>query len=60
MKALQRVLWSLIFLGFGVHLVKAEEQGSQVQKRMSEKDFYQIPQSPRPVDEEEDAALGDS
>ena len=44
MKALQRKVWSLIFLGFGVHLVKAEEQGSQVQQRMSEKDFYQIPQ----------------
>ena len=27
-----------------VHMVKAEEQGSQVQKRMSVKDFYQTPQ----------------
>ena len=43
-KALQRVVWSLIFLGFGVHLVNAEEQGSQVQQNMSENDFYQIPQ----------------
>ena len=42
MKALQRVVWSLIFLGFGAHLVNAEEQGSQVQQRMSEKDLYQI------------------
>ena len=32
MKALQRVVWSLIFLGFGLHLVKAEEKGSQVQQ----------------------------
>ena len=32
MKALQWVVWSLIFLGFGVHLVNAEEQGSQVQQ----------------------------
>ena len=37
MKALQRVVWSLIFLVFGVHMVKVEEQGSQVQQRMSEK-----------------------
>ena len=44
MKALQRVVWSLIFRGFGVHLVNAEEQGSQAQQRMSEKDLYQIPQ----------------
>ena len=27
-----------------VHMVKAEEQGSQVQQRMSVKDFYQTPQ----------------
>ena len=39
MKTLQRVVWSLIFLGFGVHLVKAEEQGSQVKQRMCEKDL---------------------
>ena len=44
MKALQRVVWSLIFLGFGVHVVKAEEQGSQVKQSMSEKDFHQIRQ----------------
>ena len=56
MKALQRVVWSLIFLGFGVHLVKAEEQ---VQQRMSEKDLYQILPSRRPMDGEEDVALGD-
>ena len=43
-KALQRVVWSLIFLGFGVHLVNAQEQGSQVQQRMSQKDLYQVPQ----------------
>ena len=32
MKALQWVVWSLIFLGFGVHLVNAEEQRSLVQQ----------------------------
>ena len=48
MKALQRIVWSLIFLGFGVRLVKAEEQGSQVLQRMSEKDFYQIHQGDVP------------
>ena len=42
MKALQREVWNLIFLGFGVHLVKAEEQGSQVKQRMSEEDLCQI------------------
>ena len=57
-KALQRVVWSLIFLGFGVRLVNAEEQGSQVQQRMSENDFDQIHPSRRPM-EEEDASLGD-
>ena len=41
MKALQRVVWSLIFLGFGVHLVNVEEQGIQVQQRVSEKNLYQ-------------------
>ena len=45
MKALQRAVWSLSFLGFGVHLVNAEEQGSQVQQRMSEKDFIKLPKS---------------
>ena len=44
MKALQRLVWSLIFLLFGMHLVKAEEQASQVKQRMSEKDLYQIHQ----------------
>ena len=44
MKALPRLVWSWIFLGFGMHLVIAEEQGSQVQQRMSEKDSYQTPQ----------------
>ena len=43
MKALPRLVWSLIFLGW-VHLVSAEEQGSQVQQRMSEKDSYQTHQ----------------
>ena len=38
-KALQRAVWSLIFLVFGVHSVTAEERGSQVQQRMSEKDL---------------------
>ena len=33
MKALQRVVWSLIFILFGVHMVKAVEQEVQVQKR---------------------------
>ena len=45
MKALQRVVWSLIFLGFGVHLVNAEEQGSQVQRRMIEKTCIKLPKS---------------
>ena len=40
-KALQRVLWSLIFLGFGVHMVNTEEQGIQV-RQMSEKELYPI------------------
>ena len=42
MKALQRVVWSLIFLVFGVRMVNAEEQGAQVQQR-TEKDLGQIP-----------------
>ena len=50
MKALQRAVWSLIFLGIGVHLVNAEEQGSQVQQRMSEKDFNQNFPSRRPME----------
>ena len=37
-KALQRVVWSLIFLVFGVHIVNAEEQGIQVWQ-MSEKEL---------------------
>ena len=41
-KASQRVVWSLIFIVFGVRLVKVEEQEIQAQK-MSEKDFYPIP-----------------
>ena len=59
MKAIQRVVWSLIFLGFGVYLVKAEEQGSQVKQRMSEKDLLSNSPSRRPMDEEEDVAAGD-
>ena len=43
MKALQRVVWSLIFLMFGVHLVNAEEQGNQVQQGI-EKDLCPTPQ----------------
>ena len=43
---------------FGRHLVNAEEHGSQVQQRMNEKDFSNSP-SRRPMDEEEDATLGD-
>ena len=58
MKALQRTVWSLIFFGFGVRLVKAEEQGSQVQQRMSGKDLSNS-SSRRPMDEEEDAAQED-
>ena len=42
MKALQRVVWSLIFLVFGVHMVNAEEQGIQVQQRI-ETDLGEIP-----------------
>ena len=37
-------MWSLIFLWFGVNMANTEEQRSQVQQRMSEKDFYQTPQ----------------
>ena len=37
MKALQRVVWSLIFLVSGVRMVSAEEQGNQAQI-MSEED----------------------
>ena len=48
MKALQRIVCSLIFLGSGVHMVNAEEQGSQVQQRMREKDLYQTPQADFP------------
>ena len=43
-KALQRVVWSLIFLVFGVHMVNAEEQGIQVQQRI-EKIFVELPKS---------------
>ena len=43
-KAPQRAVWSLSFLGFGVRLVNVEEQGSHVQQRLSEKDFCQTPQ----------------
>ena len=42
MKALQRVVWSLIFLVFGVDMVKAEEQGNQAQIS-GEKNLYPIP-----------------
>ena len=46
------MVWSLIFLEFGVDLVNAEEQGIQVQHRMSEqKDLYQTPRM------EDDASL---
>ena len=51
MKALQWVVWSLIFLGFGAHLVIAEEQGSQVQQRMRSNSPCRLPT-------EEDASLG--
>ena len=44
MKALQRVVWNFIFLVFGVHMVKTEEQEVQVQKR-SEKDLIQFTES---------------
>ena len=43
MKAVHRVVWSLIFLVFGVRMVNAEEQGVQVQQR-TEKDLGQIPE----------------
>ena len=39
MKALQRVAWSLIILGFGVCRAKVEEPDTQA-KKMSEKDSY--------------------
>ena len=42
MKALQRVVWSLVFLVFGVRMAKAEELEIQAQK-MSEKTLIQIP-----------------
>ena len=43
MNALQRVLWSLIFLVLGVCMAKAEESEIQARK-MSEKDLYPIHQ----------------
>ena len=54
MKALQRVVWSLIFLVFGVHMGNAEEQGIQVQERI-EKDL--CPTLPSRLPMEEDALL---
>ena len=42
MKALQRVVWGLIFLVFGVRMAKVEEPEIQAQK-MSEKDLHPIP-----------------
>ena len=57
MKALQRAVWSLIFLGFGMHLVKAEEQASQV-KDERKRPLSNSP-SRSPMDEEEDVAVGD-
>ena len=54
MKALQRVVWKLVFLVFGVHLVNAEEQENQAQI-MSEKNPYPIPPSRPSI--EEDALL---
>ena len=35
MKALQRVVWGLIFLVFGVYLVKAEVQEDQANKEIA-------------------------
>ena len=57
MKALQREVWSLIFLVFGVHMVNAEEQEIQAQKMRAEDLFSNSPSGP-PM--EEDASLGDS
>ena len=34
MKALQRVVWSVIFVVFGVHLAKAEVHENQAQQRI--------------------------
>ena len=44
MKALQRTVWSLIFLGFGVRLVKAEEAGKSGTAKDERKRPYQTPQ----------------
>ena len=52
-KASQRLV-----LSFGMHLVKAEEQASQVKQRMSEKDLSSNFPGRRPMDEEEDVAVG--
>ena len=56
MKALQRIVWSLIVLGFGAHLVKCGKgcREVSVQQRMSEKDF-----SNSPSRRQEDASLED-
>ena len=43
MKALQRVVWSLIFLVFEVHLVNAEEQENQAHQGIAKK-AYPTPQ----------------
>ena len=57
MKALQGVVWSLIFLMFGVHLVNAEEQGRSGTAKDERK--RQLSNSPRRLPMEEDASLGD-
>ena len=43
MKALQRVVRSLIFLVFGVRMVNAEEQGAQVQQKTEKKISVKYP-----------------
>ena len=56
MKALQRVVWSLIFLVFGVYLANAEEQENQVHWGDRKRCLSNSP-SRRPM--EEDALAGD-
>ena len=56
MKALQRVLWSLIFRGFGVHMVNVEKQGNSVAAD-ERKDFYPIHRVENDLPMEEGASL---
>ena len=46
MKALQRVVWSLIFLVFGVHMMNAEERGNQAQILSEKRPLSNSPSRP--------------